>query len=564
MNSFFGKQRLSTLMTLSVCATVALTVALQLVVVNHFAVRQSAQEAQLRLQQLSWQMRDSLNRVIEQATGDAMLLADLPQVRNANSPQEARAVLESLQRTFPDYAWIGIADMDGKVQAATGSMLEGANVGQRPWFLAGTRGVHATDYHPALLLEKILPKKPDPWRFVDVSGPIVDSGGETIGVLGMHLSWEWARRHARTLLTPALREYGAEILVVRSDGTVMLGPQPLLEKKLDTASLRLAQEGKTGSLREVWPDGRAYLTGYSQTGYLRDQTALRWTVLVRQTEDIALEGAVDLQRRMLGWSALLGLVLAVTAALLARRLTRPMATLRRAIQRVTAATDAGQEPPPIPQVDGFLEAHILSTTLRDLVRSETTHREALTALNARLEAAVAERTAELQSLLLRDVLTGLPNRRALLETLPETMSRARRVGRPSALLFLDIDGFKADNDNHGHEEGDELLRQFGQRLVQGVRKTDMVARLAGDEFVVVLEMLTDAADAEDMARKLLGRLTQAFVLRSTTVRVGASIGVALHGPDDAPDLNAWLARADHAMYTVKRSGKNGVALAGPA
>ncbi|MCC2972211.1 sensor domain-containing diguanylate cyclase [Massilia sp. IC2-476] len=561
MSGFFGKLRLSSLMTLAVCATVALTVALQLALVNHFAVRQAGDEAQLRLQQLSWQMRDSLNRVIEQATGDTRLLAELPQLRYARNPDETRAVLESLQRTFPDYAWIGIADLDGKVTASTGRMLEGANVSKRPWFATGMRGVHASDYHPAVLLEKMLPRRQDPWRFVDASGPILDAGGKPVAVLGLHMSWEWARVHARKLLTPALREYGAEILVVRDDGTVILGPEGLVETKVDTTSLRLAQKGQTGSLREVWPDGRAYLTGYSQTGDMLDPASLRWSVLVRQTEDRAMEGTVDLKQRMLGWSFLLALLLAVAAALMARRLTRPMAQLRRAIQLVTEATEAGREPPPIPQVDGFLETQILSSTMRDLVKSETAHRHALLALNERLEAAVAERTAELQALLLRDALTGLPNRRALLEALPEAMGRARRVGRPCALLFLDMDGFKAVNDSYGHEEGDELLRQFGERLLQGVRKTDIVARLAGDEFVVVLEMLTDAAHAEDTARKLLERLKAPFLLRGATVTVGASIGIALHRPEEPADVDAWLARADHAMYAVKRTGKNGVALA---
>jgi len=561
MSGFFGTMRLSRLMTLVVCATVALTVALQLALVNHFAVRQARDEAQLRLQQLSWQMRDSLNRMIERAAGDTRLLTELPQVRHAGDPAETRAVLESLQRSFPDYAWIGIADLDGKVRAATGSMLEGANVGKRPWFAAGMHGVHATDYHPAVLLEKILPRKQDPWRFVDASGPILDGAGKPVAVLGLHLSWEWARAHARKLLTPALREYGAEILVVRDDGTVMLGPAALVETKVDTTSLRLAQKGLSGSLREVWPDGRAYLTGYSQTGDVLDPASLRWSVLVRQTEDRAMEGTVDLKQRMLAWSALLALLLAGLAALMARHLTRPMAVLRQAIERVTEANDAGREPPPIPQVDGLLETRILSSTMRELVRSETAHRQALLALNERLEAAVAERTAELQALLLRDVLTGLPNRRALLEALPEAMGRARRVGRPCALLFLDMDGFKAVNDNHGHEEGDELLRQFGARLAQCVRKTDMVARLAGDEFVVVLEMLTDAGHAEETARKLLERLHEPFVLRGATVTVGASIGIALHRPEDPAEVDAWLARADHAMYAVKRTGKNGVALA---
>jgi diguanylate cyclase (GGDEF)-like protein len=561
MNGLLCKFRLSSLITLAVCATVALTVALQLAVVNHFAVRQAGAEAELRLQQLSWQMRDALNRVVEQATGDARVLAALPQVRQARNADAARTALETLQYTFPDYAWIGLAGTDGKVIASTKGLLEGANVSARPWFQTGQQGVRASDYHPAKLLDKLLPHAPDPWRFVDVSTPVFSNDGELFAVLGMHLSWEWARRQARKLLTPALREYGAEILVVRDDGTVMLGPQELVETRIDTVSLRKARGGDTGSLRERWPDGQVYLTGFSQTGQAGNDATLRWSVLVRQDEAKALQGASELKRRMLMWSILLGLVLAGVAALLARRLTQPMNQLGEAIERVTEATAAGKELPPIPQINGFQEASMLTRTMRELVRSEAEYRSALLAMNESLEAAVAERTAELQALLLRDVLTGLPNRRALLETLPEAMCRAQRVARPAALLFIDMDGFKAVNDTHGHEEGDELLRQFGARLAQAVRKTDMVARLAGDEFVVVLEMLADPADAEDTARKLLEGVRAPFGLHTTSVCVGASIGVAVFAPDDAHDLDAWLARADHAMYAAKRSGKNAVALA---
>ena len=561
MTGLLCKFRLSSLITLAVCASVALTVALQLAVVNHFAVRQAGAEAELRLQQLSWQMRDALNRVVEQATGDARVLAALPQVRQARDPESARSALETLQYTFPDYAWIGIAGTDGKVIASTKGLLEGANVSARPWFKSGQQGVRATDYHPALMLDKLLPRAPDPWRFVDVSTPVFSNDGELFAVLGLHLSWEWARRQARKLLTPALREYGAEILVVRGDGTIMLGPQDLVETKIDTASLRKAQMGDTGSLREQWPDGQTYLTGFSQTGQRDVESTLRWSVLVRQDEAKALAAAEELQRRMLRWSIVLGVALAAVAALLARRLTRPMTQLGEAIERVTEAAAAGKELPSIPQINGFHEASVLTGAMRELVRSEAEYRGALLAMNESLEAAVAERTAELQALLLRDVLTNLPNRRALLEALPEAMGRAQRVMRPAALLFIDMDGFKAVNDNHGHEEGDELLRQFGARLLQSVRKTDMVARLAGDEFVVVLEMLTDAAHAEDTSAKLLERVREPFKLRTTTVSVGASIGVAVFAPGDRPDLDGWLARADHAMYAAKRGGKNAVALA---
>jgi len=125
---------------------------------------------------------------------------------------------------------------------------------------------------------------------------------------------------------------------------------------------------------------------------------------------------------------------------------------------------------------------VLSDALRGLVRSERSHREALERMNSQLEETVAARTAELRELLMRDVLTGLPNRRALMQMLPEAMARAARFGCMSAVLFLDMDGFKQVNDSRRHDEGDELLRQFAHRLLNGIRDTDKAAaRLAGEE-----------------------------------------------------------------------------------
>jgi diguanylate cyclase (GGDEF)-like protein len=154
------------------------------------------------------------------------------------------------------------------------------------------------------------------------------------------------------------------------------------------------------------------------------------------------------------------------------------------------------------------------------------------------------------------MLTGLPNRRALMKALPEAMERARRSGKPCAILYLDLDGFKNVNDTWGHEEGDELLRQFGSRIAQSIRKTDMVARLAGDEFVVLMEMLHAASDAEAKGRDLLAVLQQPFRLKTTTVPLGASVGVAVHMPGAVEDVGALLARADRAMYVAKSAGKN--------
>jgi diguanylate cyclase (GGDEF)-like protein len=542
------------------CLTVAITVVLQLLLVDHYAIEHASEQARLRMHQLSWQMRDSLDRTLEQAVRDVYLLSALPQLRHPADPAAARQILENLQHHFNDYAWIGIAGPDGKVLAATGGMLENRDVSARPWFHTGEQGVTAADYHPAVLLGKLLPRATDPWRFVDIAGPIRDTDGSLRGVLAIHLSWAWARRLAHDLLTPAQRDIGAEIIVVRSDGVVLLGPDDILEKRISTESLTLAQQGKTGAVTERWPDGQTYVTGYSQSGRSREHAALHWAVLVRQTEQAAMASAHRLERRTLLFSLLLAGVLASLAAVLARRIAAPLKSLSGAMESIARAPDQAT-PEAIPQAGGFHEAQVLSDALRGLIRSERRQHAELEAMNAHLEETVAERTAELQGLLMRDMLTGLPNRRALMQALPEAIARASRMHRPCAVLFLDMDGFKLVNDSRGHEEGDELLRQFGDRILNSIRETDTAARLAGDEFVVILELLGGESDAAAKADTLLGELSRPFALISGSVQVGASIGVALHMPDQAPDPARLLARADQAMYEAKRKGKNRIALA---
>ena len=552
--------RLGSFVTIGVCATVGLTMLAMLALVNHFAVPYATNEAELRLQQLSWQMRDSLNRVVHKAGGDVQLLSELPQVRQARDPAEVRSVLNSLQATFPDYAWIGMTDTRGVVYASTFAMLEKADVSARPWFQRGKEGLRAVDYHPAVLLGKLLPAAPDPWRFVDVSVPVLGTDGTHRGVIGVHLSWSWARQIASTLLTPALKQYGAEILVVRRDGTVLLGPGGMEEKKIATDSLKLAFGGATGAVTEAWPDGRTYLTGYTRTGDPKDPASLEWAVLVRQPEATALAGWNSLKWRILWISLILGAALAWIAAMLARKLTLPMNKLSRMMESRASGAAVGPVPE-IPDDYGFREAQVLSQAMRHMLEAESQHVRVLERMNEELEAKVAERTAELHAMAMSDTLTGLPNRRALMHVLPQALKRAVRLRRSCAVLFLDLDGFKGVNDSHGHEEGDELLKQVGARIAASVRKTDTVARLAGDEFVVVLEMLPSPGDAEATALKILPHLRLPFALSNNVVTVSASIGVAVFMPDDAPDMAALLARADRAMYQAKAEGKNCIAMA---
>ncbi len=551
--------RLTTLMVSYAGLTVAVTVILLLLLVDHFAVRHATQEAQLRLEQLSWQMRDSLNHTLDQTVRDVQLLSALPTILHIDKASTARRVVEQLQSQYRDYTWIGVATPDGKVRAATGGLFENGDVTVRPWFHKGQHSVIAEDYHPAILLGKLLPKAAEPWRFVDIAGPVRDENGKLLGVLAIHLSWDWARSLARKLLTPALRDYGVEIFVVRSDGVVLLGPAGMLEKQIATDSLRLALQGKTGAIAERWADGQTYMTGYSLTGRGGDPATLHWAILVRQTERAAMASANAFERRVFLFSIALAVMLAAAMALLARRLVEPLNVLSRAIEDLAHAP-ATATPDSVPRVDSFHEALVLSEALSHLVRSERDHREALEGMNAQLEETVAERTAELQQLLMRDTLTGLPNRRALMQTLPRVMARAAQMARPCAVIFLDMDGFKAINDTRGHEEGDALLRQFGARIQASIRETDLAVRLAGDEFVVILDMVNDLEEAEHKACYLLAQLERPFALQGGDVRVGASIGLALQRPHQAQDPTGLLSRADQAMYEAKRNGKNRVAV----
>ncbi len=162
----------------------------------------------------------------------------------------------------------------------------------------------------------------------------------------------------------------------------------------------------------------------------------------------------------------------------------------------------------------------------------------------------------------RDALTGLPNRRAFFEILPQAIARGRRNRAALALLFIDLDGFKAVNDMQGHKAGDALLCEIGQRFMQLLRQTDTVARLAGDEFVILLENLDIRSPAaEQIAGKILASIQQPVVLEQGPVHVSASIGIAVHLPDDQTDTDTLLNRADGAMYAAKRAGKSRVVLA---
>ncbi len=161
-----------------------------------------------------------------------------------------------------------------------------------------------------------------------------------------------------------------------------------------------------------------------------------------------------------------------------------------------------------------------------------------------------------------DTLTGLANRRqfeSALRGAPGGIPNERRPGRATALLYLDVDHFKQINDRYGHAVGDAVLVEFARRLRASVRSDDLVSRLAGDEFTVLLNEVGGEADVELVARKILAAMRQPFALDALVLQVGASIGAAIADQPDPPPARL-LDTADRALYKAKEAGRNTWAL----
>jgi len=171
-----------------------------------------------------------------------------------------------------------------------------------------------------------------------------------------------------------------------------------------------------------------------------------------------------------------------------------------------------------------------------------------------------EKEENLRKIAFHDPLTGLANRLLFHERLTQEILHNKRHLKTLAVLFIDLDGFKAVNDNLGHDAGDQLLKLVSHRLTKSCREEDTVARMGGDEFTLILSSITHIKAAEKIANSVLHQLSDDFLIQNQIVHISASIGISLY-PKDHHEADLLIKYADAAMYEAKRLGKNRYVLA---
>lgn len=541
---------------------VALSVLLSLAVGDRFKQRLQ-RDAGIALQTVVENAGKLLAKGLLEGSLEAQVLADSEQVWNKglDSP-EARYLLQRAQAMHPNSLWIGVADVQGQVRAATGGLLEGRSVAERPWFQGGKEALYVGDVRPAKLLDSLLPPLPsgEPHRFVDFAAPI-RVGGRTVGVLGIHGSWEWTREVLESLTPPRSDESALELFIFDRDGQMVLAPRDKA-LALQAAGQRLPEGLHINNNRDnarmdmtvvPWSDGGRYLTAATQLQPRNAPSDLGWRIVARQPVALAFADAHRTERNVL----LIGLGAAFLATLLAWMAARRLSEDLYALANAARAVEAGTPGADIPAVHSNREVQALAGAL-----SRMTHR--LLAAHEAMEETVKLRTLELESanraldLQARtDALTGLLNRRGFESQMAFALAMARRSGRPLSLITVDVDHFKKVNDTYGHDAGDEVLRRLALTLQDRLRASDVIARLGGEEFVVLLPD-TDLAGAQAIAQALVHAMAQQQDPVVGTITVSAGVASMRGAQDQGADL---LRRGDAALYEAKGQGRNRVCTA---
>ncbi|WP_025688313.1 sensor domain-containing diguanylate cyclase [Paenibacillus zanthoxyli] len=490
------------------------------------------------LAEAAYQMSYNLDHFMWTRAGEIEMLGKLRAFQEPVNKEEIAELLNQLKESLPVFSWIGYADTKGSVLAATGNILEGRSMEEQPVFQNGLQAPYIGDEHDDSLLTEILPNPSgERLQFVDIGVPVKDKSGQTLGVLAAHLSWEWARQAESSILaTLKERVEGAEVYVVSNNNhRILLGPSNQVGKQMPDSAL--ARQGRSSWLVEEHKGSQSFLTGYAYGDGEMDLPGLGWSVIIRQPADIALAPVRKLQNNIVLSGMAIAVLFGIAGWLCAGWMIRPLQRISESADLLSSGGKAE-----IPEFKRIKDLSMLSRSLRNLVNKLTRPEP---------------EPFYMSDMTRHDPLTGLPNRTALDDYLAHAVNKAKRNRSTLSFLYLGLDGFKKVNETLGHKIGDKLLQEVSFRLLESTRENEMITRIGGDEFVVILH--TSAAkpmqEAEAVAKRIIDKINQPFLIDGEFVHVGCSIGAAVWSPENQ-DTSEILRLADDAYYISKRSGKN--------
>ncbi len=319
-------------------------------VVQARSERRETAALQQSLDRTARRIADRLSSDLVARQHELILIADLLRVRAVEHPQDLRETLDELVRREPSYAWIGFADLNGRVMAASQGVLQGRDVSQRPWFSGAIKAPYFGDPHEAVLLAKELPAQPggEPLRFVDVALAVRDQPGSLLGVLGGHLYWHWVNDVISASLAEEHRDFPLEVMIADRDGRWLVKPAGEPSSDVST-SITIARDNFVA-------------TAHSDAS--PPAQGLGWTVLVRAPKSQVLAKMRGDRELLLAVSLAMSAIFSWLSWLLAGRLARPVEEL------AAEATALREDPLRAPRFDVGVQARetaALASVMTDVV-----------------------------------------------------------------------------------------------------------------------------------------------------------------------------------------------------
>ncbi|MFZ5877305.1 MAG: putative bifunctional diguanylate cyclase/phosphodiesterase [Nitrospirota bacterium] len=465
----------------------------------------------------------SLNhaRFIEGARQLLGALSQVPAVVDRD-PAACAAALGPLLDRYPLYANLGAIETNGAVRCSALPIRGRVNAADRPYFqrAMASREFAVGDYQIGRISNR---------ASINVGYPVLDSAGRVQVVIMAALDLDWLNR----LIESASLPRGSVLTVIDRNGTVLLRhPAPdewVGRSQAERPIIQTILREREGVTREQGPDGVERILAFTPLGStVADAGAY---VSLGVPGDVAFATAdATFRRNMIGLSA------AAAVALLAAWWGGGWLILRRVMALVDAArrlqTGDLRARTGLPHAD---------SELGHLARAFDNMAEALEA-----------KTASLAFQAAHDTLTNLPNRNRLVEHLRQAIRLGQRSGSPTSLLLVGPHRFREINNTLGHRNGDRLLREIGSRIQEMVRESDVVARVGGDTFAVLLPSI-DLEGATLAADRILGRFKAPFLVNGMTIMVGVALGIVLT-PEHGEDPEVLIRLADVALDQAKEGG----------